>query len=125
MSVEIILHNHNRLCLGIMLGHHLHESGVICFRPLPANIDEAPASQGLNGDEYSTNAVPFILVALTLGLTGCHGQWHQDIANQLTRSLINADQRTLGVISLLVQIQDVFHPPQEQGGQYAQAPLAF
>jgi hypothetical protein len=63
------------------------------------------------------------MVILTLNAPGLHRQRHKNIPYQLARTLVKTDNRQQGIIWTLINIQNLFHPPEILGGYRSNAPL--
>jgi len=93
--------------------------------PLLTHLHKAATDQGLKGHKDRAHTVPFVVIVLSLGFAWRHRNGNQNVINQLTGALINADAWPLGIIWQCVKVQNVFHTPQKACGQLADAPLAF
>jgi hypothetical protein len=126
MGIEVVLHHPKELGLRIMpLDHRFHKLGIILFRALGTDLENALAGQGLKGQEEATGAVALIFMIFPLGFAGLQRQRHQHVLNQLTGPLIDTELGMLGIRGLFVQSQHILHMPQELTGQLPDTPALF
>ncbi len=57
--------------------------------------------------------------------TRAHGQRHHNVADELTRALIEADHRRNRVIWLFIQIEYLFHTGEKLAVYLCKTPLVF
>src|ERR1044071_5676094 len=97
--------------------------GEILSRPALRHLHVPPSALRLDVEEDITGAASVILVVATLRLPRLCGQRQAHLVRELVRELIEADGGELRVVRLLVQIQQVFHAPDELTPYLRNAPF--
>ena len=123
VRVQIILDHPKTGHVWILRGERLHELSIIGFRPAKTHLGESTARQWFDGQQETADAMPFILGVLFFRLSRLHRQRGEPVANELTRSFINADHRLLGIIRLRIQIEQVFQAHEVFPRHMGDAPL--
>src|SRR5262245_1657659 len=71
--------------------------------------DVAPAFERREQHEQVGGAVALVLVIEAGGAAGLHRDWHARLGDQLLGGLVQADQRTVGIVRPRVDGEHVFH----------------
>src|SRR5271166_2085331 len=88
------------------------------------DLDAAPAFQGRKHHEYVGDAVAFVFVIVTRGLSGFGGDRRAGLDDQLFGGFIQTHERTIGIARFLVGFQHIFHRGDEAGvGVWRDHPL--
>jgi hypothetical protein len=125
MRVEVVLHQHDNPRIGVHLVRELAKAlGIILFRASIRHLHVSLAGQRLKDHEEIGHAVANVLAVVASHLARCRRHGGADLADQLLAGLVQAHDRTLGVIRPLVHLQHVLHLPDELGiGFRRNAPL--
>src|SRR5271166_5432056 len=79
------------------------------------DLDAAPAFQGRKHHEYVGDAVAFVFVIVTRGLSGFGGDRRAGLDDQLFGGFIQTHERAIGIARFLVGFQHIFHRGDEAG----------
>jgi hypothetical protein len=83
--------------------------GVVYGGAAVCYLDVAPAAMRIEGDEEIDGAVAEVLVIIALALSGLGRDRLTHLADELDGSLVEADQRPLGIRRLGIEIEHVLH----------------
>src|SRR6266536_1896720 len=127
MGVELIHDQHDLFSVGIdlidqVLDHmrEIHHTAVI------RDGHFAPAAQRLAQHEHGGHAAPVVLVVEAGWSPRCGRQWCACFGHQLLAGLIQTHLRTTRLVRSGVDVQDVFHVPDELATRRTrQAPVFF
>ena len=123
MGVQVVLDELNPIDGRVIRGDQcLHKCRIVQGCALLADLDKAPASQRLEGEQNATGALALLFVVVTFGPARFHWYRHQHIAQELTRACSKTDDGTSTIIRLFVQLQDIFHMPNVVASHVPDAP---
>src|SRR5450432_4917792 len=110
MDRQIVLHDTDAGGIGIMdIDEFTHAVRVIYGGATVCNLDVAPATMRIEGNEEIDGAVAAVLVIVALALSWLGWDRLTHLADELDRGLVEADQRPLGVRRLGVEIEHILH----------------
>ena len=110
MRVEVITDQADTVGLRILAVQELLDlRGPVHSRLVLADTDQAHPTQRLSEYEDGGGAIPFLLIVVALGFARFCRQRLPDLLGQLHRLFIHAHQRDLGIIGLLIDLQDILH----------------
>ncbi len=110
MSVEVVHHDHNFLCQGIVvIRKFLHGNRPIFSRTLIGDFDKSLSHQRLKEHKQIGYTFPFVLIIDPLRLSRLSRQGFIYIREQLFAGLIHAYQGILGIMRTGINLQDIFH----------------
>lgn len=78
-----------------------------------ADLDLSPTAQGLESHKHMRHASAFVVRVETSGTSGGDRQRVSYLSEQLAGSLVETDNRSQGIVGLLVEVQDLLHSPDE------------
>jgi hypothetical protein len=123
MRIQIILDQPDAVNSRIMQAQEVLQKVRIIDRSASRpGLHVAKPSVGLERQQDTAGAVALIFIIHAPGLSRLHGERDQDIAQQLTRTLIITEQRRAGVIRAGVLIKDIFQVPEILAGNLPEAP---
>src|SRR5436190_24096333 len=99
-----------------------HVLGEIGGGPAVGDLHLAPGTVGIDGNEEIGGAVAPILAIEALQLTGLGGDRWANLADELDRALVEADDWALRIWSLCIEVEHVLHPSDIFGIDLRDAP---
>jgi hypothetical protein len=124
MGVQVVQHHPDHLSFRKGLIHQpLHLLGKVVACPPLRYVDVPPSCPGLEKQKHVAGAVPHVFVIHPLGAARFHRQGLPTIRQQLIRPFVHTDHWPLGIIGFGVQVEHIFHPPEELRGDLSDAPL--
>src|SRR5215472_1801447 len=116
VGVEVVLHEHDRLGIGIVdVGQGLDAVRPVDAGAPGADYDVPPAAQRLARQEQVAYPAALVLVVLPGRLPWRGGQRRAGLGEELAAGLVQADQGAPGVIRPGIDLQHILHPPDELG----------
>lgn len=107
---QIVLHDANAACLGIMdIDEVAHAVGIISCGAPRGDLDPSPRPVHVKKDEQIGGAVAAVLIVVALQLAGLGRDGLTDLADELHRGLVEADYRALWIGRFGIEIEHVFH----------------
>ena len=114
MGVEVVLHQHDPLGVGVVDIDQLPDAARPVDAGAPAaDHDVAPASQRLGHQKQVAHPAALVLVVLAGWPARRQRAGRVDLGEQLAAGLVQADLRTQRVIRAGVDLQHVLHAPHE------------
>ncbi|MGX1350571.1 hypothetical protein AB7M49_004147 [Bradyrhizobium elkanii] len=86
-----------------------HAVRVVYGGAAVCNLDVAPATMRVEGNEEIDSAVATVLVVVALALSPLSRNGLTHLADELDRGLVEADQRPLGIRRFSIEIEHVLH----------------
>src|SRR6266699_231242 len=124
MRIQIVQdHPDHRSGRKMHIDQILHCLRKIDFGPSRLDFKMSPSQLRFQQQEQATGALPLVLRVEALWLTGLHRQRVTDFIEQLIGALIEAHLGRSGIRRARIQIQHVFHPPDESTPYPWNAPL--
>jgi hypothetical protein len=119
MDVEVVHHQAYLLGLRVeILGQVAYELGELASTPTLTHLHASPTPKRFEGHEEVGHASPLVLVVAALGTARSEAKRLADLGKQLAGALVEADYRALRVVGLLVEVQNLLHPPDEPGALF-------
>src|SRR5262249_14221173 len=116
VDVQVVLKQRDLVGMReVVVGEFLENLGVIYGGMPIRHLHVSPAFQRGEYHKEIGDAVTLVLVVMPSGASRFHGDWLARLGNQLLRRLIEADQRSLGVVRSLVDGQHILHRGDESG----------
>ena len=110
VGIQVVQHHTNLLRLGVgLVRQPPHLVGEV---PHPTSLGDrhmAPTPQWLAEHEQITGAVAPVLIVEPLSPSRPGWERYATLPNELSGGLIKTDRRSLGVVGLLIQVQDILH----------------
>jgi len=124
MRVQVVHDDTYHRDLGVGLVHQpSHLFSEVLSRPSLGDGYMPPAPQGLTGQKQVAGALPSVLVILAAYSSRLHWQSRSRLGQQLGRSLVKADHRSLWVIGFSIKVQDILHGGHEFSAYLGNAPF--
>jgi len=112
MRVQVVLHQTNPLCLGVVvLNQALHELSVIDRGASLSHFDIAKTSVRFKGQQHTAGTVLFVFIVVAFGFPRRQGENQTGVFDQKTRPLIKVDQGTLRIIRQFQLVEYIFQVP--------------
>src|SRR5215218_9282949 len=92
-----------------------HHGGELQLSAVLGHSHLSSALEGFEGQEHVGHTPSLILGVDTLWLAGLAGERLSHLGQQLAGPLVEADYGSVRIVGLLVEVQDLFHPPHELG----------
>jgi hypothetical protein len=99
----------NALGIRINIDELAHALRVIFRRSPLGDLDLAPGSMHVEGDEQIDRSIALILAVVTFELAGCGWDRLTHLADELGRVLVETDQRAFGIGLFGVEIEHILH----------------
>ena len=125
MGVEVVLHEPNLLRLRVAGSQLLHKLGVLALGALGPHLVQALPGQRLDGGQHAATAVFGVGIVLPGGLAWMRSQALDDVAEQKTGALIEADDGKARLVGAGVEGEHRFEALQVLPVDPADAPLAL
>src|SRR5215204_2836792 len=116
MRVEVVYYQADPIGIRIgFLGEVAHHGGELQLSAVLGHSHLSSALEGFEGQEHVGHTPSLILGVDTLWLAGLAGERLSHLGQQLAGPLVEADYGSVRIVGLLVEVQDLFHPPHELG----------
>src|SRR5215210_5644969 len=116
MGVEVVHYQNDSLGIGIVdVDQLLYEMRPVQLRPPLGDADVTPAGQGFGDDEEVGRPLALVLVVVTGRPSRADGEWLPHLSHQLLALLVQAHLRETLVVGAGVDLEDIFHAPDEGG----------
>src|ERR687897_1819353 len=93
----------------------VHHGGELQLSAVLGHSHFSSALEGFEGQEHVGHTPSLILKVDTLWLAGLACKRLSHLGQQLAGPLVEAHYGSLRIVGLLVEVQDLFHPPHELG----------
>src|SRR3981081_2596563 len=124
MGVEIIQDDPNQVGIGIaFIDQPFHLVSKVVHGALRRHHDMAPARLRFAKQKEIAGPVALIFIVVARHLAGLSGHGRASFLDQLFTRFVEVDCRTLGLVGLGIEIEDIFHPCDKLGTDFGETPL--